>query len=104
MGRVVPRKVAKKIQHHLVQTQYVDREANRITRQSRKKVRLATEDLRSRFRIAVEKQKQNRITMEHAFKKSEDAVKFFEDIFCKAEKMSDVLNSLGNNWEDSDDE
>ncbi|CAG8488927.1 hypothetical protein C2G38_2197506 [Gigaspora rosea] len=104
MGRVVPRKVAKKIKHELVQSQYVDREANRITRQSRKKIRLATEDLRSRFRIAVEEQKQNRITMEHAFRKSENAVTFFEDIFNKTEKMSEVLNSLGNNWEDSDDE
>ncbi|CAG8831191.1 37120_t:CDS:1, partial [Racocetra persica] len=72
--------------------------------QSRKKIRLATEDLRTRFRMAVEEQKQNRITMEHSFKKSEDAVKFFEDVFNKAEKMSDVLNSLGNNWEDSDDD
>ncbi|CAG8512874.1 7769_t:CDS:2 [Cetraspora pellucida] len=104
MGRVIPRKVAKKIKHELVQSQYIDHEANRITRQSRKKIRLATEDLRTRFRIAVEEQKQNRITMEHAFRKSENAVNFFEDVFNKAEKMSEVLNSLGNNWEDSDDE
>ncbi|CAG8468534.1 8410_t:CDS:2 [Diversispora eburnea] len=103
LKRSLTRNLARKIQQQLAQSQYVDIETNRIVRQGRKKLRLATDDLRTRFRHAVEEEEKKRIVTKSILAKSEEAARFFEEIFSKVESMADTLETLGHEWEDMDD-
>jgi len=98
---VISRKVARKVRGHLKCSDYVNIEANRIVRQGRKKIRLVSDNLRDRFRKAVEEEETRQVAQRISYKKSEEAVKFFEKIFSKTELVAKALEDLGNNeWED----
>ena len=80
---------------------YVNIEINRITRQGRKKIRAVSDHLRDRFRKAVEEEETRQVAQRISYKKSEEAVKFFEKIFSQTEQVAMCLEDLGNNeWED----
>ncbi|CAI2169375.1 11203_t:CDS:2 [Funneliformis geosporum] len=100
--RVISRKVSRKIRCYLKRSDYVNSQSNRIVRQGRKKMRLASDNIRERFRKAVEEEKSKQVTHHISYKKSEEAVKFFEKIFSQTEVVSDSLEDLlGNHeWED----
>jgi len=79
----------------------VNSETNRIVRQGRKKIRKVSDNLRDRFRKAVEEEETKQVAQLISYKKSEEAVKFFEKIFSQTEQVAESLEDLGNNeWED----
>lgn len=80
---------------------YVNFETNRIVRQGRKKIRKVSDNLRDQFRKAVEEEETKQVAQRISYKKSEEAVKFFEKIFSQTEQVAECLEVLGNNeWED----
>ncbi|CAB4392405.1 unnamed protein product [Rhizophagus irregularis] len=99
---VISRKVARKIRGHLKRSDYVNIETNRIVRQGRKKIRKVSDNLRDQFRKAVEEEETKQVAQRISYKKSEEAVKFFEKIFSQTEQVAECLEDfLGNNeWED----
>jgi len=98
---VISRKVARKIRSHLTRSDYANIETNRIARQGRKKIRMVSDNLRDRFRKAVEEEETKQVAQLISYKKSEEAVKFFEKIFSQTEQVAESLEDLGNNeWED----
>ncbi|RIA94936.1 hypothetical protein C1645_817305 [Glomus cerebriforme] len=98
---VISRKVARKIRSHLKRSDYVNIETNRIVRQGRKKIRMVSDNLRDRFRKAVEEEETKQVAQRISYKKSEEAVKFFEKIFNQTEHVAECLEDLfdNNEWE-----
>jgi hypothetical protein len=98
---VISRKVARKVRSHLKRADYVNIETNRIVRQGRKKIRMVSDNLRDRFRKAVEEEETRQVAQRISYKKSEEAVKFFEKIFSQTEQVAESLEDIGNNeWDD----
>jgi len=94
MRHAVSRKVARKIRHHLRTNGYVDYQTSRITRKSRKALRISAWDMQNRFQKEIETQEKQREEQEKVAKESDEAHRFFAGIVNKADEMAKALAAL----------
>jgi len=96
LPRALPRNIGRKLTHSLSSptappTTFATAHSDRISRESRKVLRLAGWDLRERFRAALEKSAGERREVEANLKRAEGALEWLSDFVDKVEKEEETV-------------
>lgn len=94
MKYCIERKVTQKVRRHLRDIEYVDANVNRISKNTRRSLRVVLWDFHNQFSKTFDNSVKRRAEQEHEQRMAEDAREFFESISKRSQELRKIVDTV----------